>query len=244
MISKSKCFKIINRAAHKKLRLYCLPYAGGNASIYSSFKGQIGDEIELVAIQLPGRSERMFEEAFTDMDALVETIYRQISSTLHEPFAFCGYSMGGVIAYALTKKIEAYSQYRPEFTIISATKPIDLLNQNRKHMLDDKALIEMLKTYKASPDAVLESKELMDLLLPTIRADYKLIETYKAPMGKRLETPLILFNSEEDMSKETICAWQKYFKYDAKYISFEGGHFFIHSQLNKMINEIKGLVAS
>jgi len=244
MITKSKCFKIINRAPRKKLRLYCLPYAGGNASIYASFKDKIGDEIELVAIQLPGRSERMFEEAFTDMDALVETIYRQIASTLHEPFAFFGHSMGGVIAYALTKKIEAYSRFRPEFTIISATKPIEMINQNSKHTLDDEALIEMLKSYKASPEAVLESKELMDMLLPTIRADYKLIETYKAPVGKRLETPLILFNSEEDMSKETICAWQKYFKYDAKYISFEGGHFFIHSQGNKMVNEIKDLVAS
>ena len=244
MISRSKCFKIINRAAHKKLRLYCLPYAGGNASIYASFKDKIGDEIELVAIQLPGRSERMFEEAFTDMDALVETIYRQIASTLHEPFAFCGYSMGGVIAYALTRKIEMYSRYRPEFTIISATKPVELLTQNKKHMLNDDALIDVLKTYKASPEAVLESRELMDLLLPTIRADYQLIETYKAPEGRRLETPLILFNSEEDMSKETICAWQKYFKYDAKYITFEGGHFFIHTQGDKMIEEIKGLVAS
>ena len=244
MITKSKCFKIINRAPRKKLRLYCLPYAGGNASIYASFKDKIGDEIELVAIQLPGRSERMFEEAFTDMDALVETIYRQIASTLHEPFAFFGHSMGGVIAYALTKKIESYSRYRPVFTIISATKPIEVLNQNRKHMLDDKALIEMLKTYKASPEAVLESKELMDLLLPTIRADYQLIETYKAPVGKALETPLILFNCEEDMPKETICAWQKYFKYDAKYITFEGGHFFIHSQGDKMVREIRELVAS
>ena len=224
------------------MRLFCFPYAGGNASIYFPSKELIGEEIELVAVQLPGRSERMFEEAFTDMDSLVEALYKQISSTLHEPFAFLGYSMGGVIAYALTKKIEAFSQFKPEFTIISATKPVHMLKQSKKHRLDDEALIEVLREHNCSPKEVLDSKELMELVLPTIRADYQLIETYDMSKGPLLETPLILFNSDEDMEKETILLWEEYFKEEAKYVNFEGGHFFIHTHLDKMIEEIKALV--
>ena len=242
MIKSSKYFKFLNKPSQKKLRLFCFPYAGGNASIYLPFKALMGEEIELVAVQLPGRSERMFEDAFTDMDVLVETLYKQISSTLHEPFAFFGHSMGGIIAYALTKKIESFSRFKPEFTIISASKPSALLHQSQKHLLDDKGLIDVLKAHKASPKEVLESKELMDLILPTIRADYQLIETYVIPKGRLLETPLVLFNSEEDMSKETIGQWQAYFKDEAKYVLFEGGHFFIHSQVEKMADEIKKLL--
>jgi len=243
MIKDSKCFKILNQVSNKKLRLFCFPYAGGNASMYYPLKENIGEEIELVAVQLPGRSERMFEEAYTDMDALVEKLYRQIAPTLHEPFALCGYSMGGVIAYALTKKIEEFSKYRPEFTIISATKPIGLLNQGKKHTLSDDGLIDVLRAHKASPQAVLDSKELMEMILPTIRADYQLIETYKVVNGSQLETPLVLFNSEEDMEKKTISMWQEHFKNKAKYVDFDDGHFFIHTQVDKFIKEIKILVA-
>ena len=243
MIKNSKCFKILNQVSNKKLRLFCFPYAGGNASMYYPLKENIGEEIELVAVQLPGRSERMFEEAYTDMDALVEKLYRQIKPALHEPFALCGYSMGGVIAYALTKKIEEFSKYRPEFTIISATKPMTLLNQSTNHTLSDDGLIDILRAHKASPEEVLESKELMALVLPTIRADYQLIETYKVKNGPPLETRLVLFNSEEDMDKETIHLWEEYFKNKATYVGFEDGHFFIHTQTEKFIKEIKTLVA-
>jgi len=232
----------MNQPKNGKVRLYCFPYAGGNTSVYLPFKEKIGDEIELVAVQLPGRAERMFEEPFTDMDTLVETLYRQMAPTLHEPFAFLGYSMGGAIAYALTKKIESVSKFKPEFIIISATKPIELLNQGRKHTLSDEALINVLREHKASPKEVLDSKELMEILLPMIRADYTLIETYTSNEVPLLQIPLILFNSEEDMPKETILQWQNYFKDKANYIAFEGGHFFIHTQVDKMVEAIRKLL--
>ena len=232
----------MNQPKNGKVRLYCFPYAGGNTSVYLPFKEKIGDEIELVAVQLPGRAERMFEEPFTDMDTLVETLYRQMAPTLHEPFAFLGYSMGGAIAYALTKKIESVSKFKPEFIIISATKPIELLNQGRKHALSDEALIDVLREHKASPKEVLDSKELMEILLPMIRADYTLIETYTSNEVPLLQIPLILFNSEEDMPKETILQWQNYFKDKANYIAFEGGHFFIHTQVDKMVEAIRKLL--
>ena len=243
MLRNSKCFKVLNTPARKKIRLFFFPYAGGNASICLPFKDKLGDEIELVAVQLPGRSERMFEDAFTDMDALVEALYKQIAPVLNEPFAFLGYSMGGVIAYALTKKIEAFSQYRPEFTIISASSPLNVLNKSKKHQLDDEGLIDVLRANNASPKEVLDSKELMEMILPTVRADYQLIETYHAVEGPLLETKLVLFNSEADMEKETIGDWQKYFKNESKYVNFDDGHFFIHSEVNKMADEIRALVS-
>jgi len=242
MLKNNKYFKILNKVTNKKLRLFCFPYAGGSASIYLPFKDKIGDEIELIAVQLTGRAERMFEDPIKDMDELVNILYAQISHSLNEPFAFFGHSMGGSIAYALAKKIEQHSSNKPEFIVISATRPPYIHNQNNNHSLDDKALINVLKENKASPKEVLDSKELMEMILPSIRADYQLIETYKTPRTPTLLTPTIIFNDEDDIGKEIILSWQEYIKNEIKYVKFSGGHFFIHSQVDAIIKEIKNII--
>ena len=177
MIKNSKYFKILNKPKNKKLRLFCFPYAGGNAAIYNEWIDKIGEDIELVAIQLTGRSERMFEDTVDNMDELVDILYKIISTTLHEPFALFGHSMGGLIAYALEKKIEQFSNKKAEYVVISATKPLPNANKIKKHMMNDEDLTNVLRKHKASPEEVLNSKEMMEMILPMIRADYKLLET-------------------------------------------------------------------
>lgn len=242
MIKNSKYFKILNKPKNKKLRLFCFPYAGGAAAIYNTFVDNIGDDIELVAIQLPGRAELMFDELIKDMDKLINILYKHMSLSINEPYAFFGYSMGGAIAYALTKKIEESSSNNPKFTIISATKPPFMYNEYSNHTLSDEGLTDILRKHSASPKEVLDSKDMMELLLPGIRADYQLIETYKIQRSPNISTQVILFNSEEDLEKEVMLTWKDYLKIEPKYIEFEGGHFFIHSQLNMLIQEIKNLI--
>jgi len=242
MLQNSKYFKILNKPKNKKLRLFCFPYAGGSASIYNAFKELIGEEIELVAVQLPSRAERMMEDPFTDMKNLTDELYQQMRSELNVPFAFFGHSMGGSIAYDLGKKIEQFSAYAPEFIVISATRVPHIQNQNSRHLLDDTSFIELLRKNKASPQAVLDSQELMEMILPTIRADYKLVETYKTPRTSNLKSPVVIFNDEEDIKKEDALSWQDYIKSEVSYVEFSGGHFFIHSELNKVISEIKNLL--
>ena len=241
MIKNSKYFKFLNKPTNKKLRLFCFPYAGGSVAIYSEWIKKIGDDTELVAIQLPGRSERMFEDRVDNMDKLVDILYKQMSSTLHEPFAFFGHSMGGLIAYALEKKIEQFSSYKAEYIVISATKPLPSSIKVKKHTLSDEDLTQVLREHKASPEEVLNSKEMMEMILPTVRADYKLIETYNMPSSSSLESKLVIFNCEEDIEKDTIYEWQKYFKSDLVYKTFDGGHFFIHSQVDKIIKELNSI---
>jgi len=242
MIKNSKYFKILNKPKNKKLRLYCFPYAGGSASIYNSFIENIGEEIELVAIALPGRAEMMFDEPIKDMQELVDILYQQMRSNLHEPFAFFGHSMGGSISFALAQKIEQLSSASPKFIVISATRPQNLQNLNSKHTLSDDGLIDVLRQNSASPKEVLDSKEMMELILPGVRADYQLIETYKVRKSSALSSQLVIFNDETDIKKEDILSWQEFFKTEAKYVSFEGGHFFIHSKVDKITQEIKDLI--
>jgi medium-chain acyl-[acyl-carrier-protein] hydrolase len=222
----------------RALQLFCFPYAGGSASIYFSWRDKISSDIEILTIQLPARGELFLEDAIVDMDILVERLYREILPYLNRPFAFFGHSMGGVIAYALLKKIEQYSHYRAKFIIISATKSPSNYYGRREHLLTNKALKEKLIEHNATPKEILENSELMELILPIYRADLELIHTYNPLLLPKIKSKLYLFNSLEDMSKERIMKWSDYFEQEVGYYEFLGGHFFINSNRDWVISKI------
>ena len=225
------------------IQLFCFHYAGGNASIYNRWKTKIDNTISLFAVQLAGRADLYSEDLIVDLDILLDRLYKEIKPYLDKPFVFFGHSMGGFIAYALTAYIEKVSQKRPEFIIISATQPPEYYYGKKDYLLSDRELKEKLKKSGATPDEILNSKELMDIILPIYRADYKLLETNKIAKEK-IETKAFIFNSEEDIKKEIIMEWQEYFAQKIEYIKFNGGHFFIHKEEEDVITEINYILNS
>ncbi len=225
-----------------KLRLFCLPYAGANSAIFSTWNEKLSDDIEVISIQLPARANRFLDNVIEDMDTLVSQIYEAIEPLLSEPFALFGHSMGGMIAYALSQKIETENRYRAKKVIISATKVPEIYARiEHKHLLSDTELIKVLRDNSVTPSEVLDSDEMMQLLLPTIRADYKLVETYTPTCKAKLQTEVIVFNSEEDITKEDMLLWQNYFEHSVQYQAFNGGHFFIHSDEKSLLEKLDGL---
>ncbi len=240
----NKYFKIFDKKYNPKLRLFCFPYAGGNSFIYNSWTNHLDDNIELIAIELTGRASRMFEEPINNMEELIDIIYENIKNHLDEPFAFFGHSMGGLIAHALTKKIEKTSMYKPNFLIISGTKPPFNYEGKVENEYLDEELMQDLKEYNETPEELLNSKELMDLILPTLRADYKLIDSYATKRTASTKTKMILFNSEEDIDKSSMLQWQDYCIQDCDYIKFSGNHFFISSSEKDVLLNINTIYTS
>ncbi len=226
----------------RALQLFCFPYAGGNASIYLPWKEKISKDIELFTIGLPARGEFFFEEAIVDMDILIEKLYREILPYLHQPFAFFGHSMGGVIAYALLKKIEQESSYRAEFIVISASKPPFEYYGGSEHLLDNQTLKSKLIAYNATPQEVLENDELMELVLPIYRADLELINSYNPPKNSKLKSKIYLFNGLKDMPKEQMLTWADYFEEEVECYEFDGGHFFVNSHQDEVIAKLSTLL--
>ena len=237
----NKYFKIFNKKSNPKLRLFCFPYAGGNSSIYNCWDKSIDNNIELIAVELTGRSNRMFEEPIHDMDKLVEVLYENIKCYLNKPFAFFGHSMGGLISYALSKKIEENTSFKLDFLIISATLPPFYYLKGKIHKYSDEDLIKVLKNQNNTPQEALDSKELMELMIPTIRADYKLIETYNTENISTLKSKVILFNSEEDIDKQVMIQWQSYFVNSYDYKVFKGNHFFLKLYQEEVISNINNI---
>ena len=234
---KSPYFKEKKAGHPHKLRLFCFPYAGGNNSIYNDWDKELDKDISLVTVHLKGRVERIAEDAINDMNILVDELYENIKPYLDDPFAFYGHSMGGLVAFALLKKIEQ-NGYKAHKLIISASRPPHLYAQNKMDDYSDATLIKKLKDYGNTPDYVLESQELMELILPTFRADYQVVDSCKVSSDKTLKSKTIIFNCEDDIEKNDSMEWEEYFENSCGYLAFEDGHFFINTQTSKVINSL------
>jgi len=235
-------FKEKKAGQHKSLRLFCFPYAGGNSSVYQDWDKHLDENISLVSVHLKGRLERMDEDAINDIDILVDELYYNIKPFLDEPFAFFGHSLGGLVAFALLEKLEE-NGYKAKKLIVSASKAPHVYALDKLDNYSDETLVSKLKAHNNTPDYVFESKELMELILPTIRADYQLLDSYKNTKDKKINSKIIILNCEEDINKELALEWGEYTNASYGYIAFEDGHFFINTQKDKVINSINQVLS-
>lgn len=222
------------------INLFCIPYAGANGSIFHSWKQKISNEINLYSFHLPGRGKLFSDKFIHEMEQLVDILFHTIIKYFDRKIVLFGYSMGGLIAFALAKRLEN-AGFNIDSLIISATKPMHFYI-DKKHLLSDDELKEDLRIYNATSKSILEHKEIMNLILPIYRNDCCLINSYKPEVIKTIKAPVYLFNSEDDIEKMVMLEWNNYFVNEAQYIKFEGDHFFIHSYEKKVLEQIHFIV--
>lgn len=223
-----------------RMRLFCVPYAGGGASVYRSWTGGFPHEIEVCCIQLPGRENRLAEPLFTRMEPLVEAMAEALAPALDRPFALFGHSMGGLIAYELAGLLQRRYRMTPNHLFVSACRAPEMPDPIQWHVLGDQELMAELRQVPGFPAEVLEHPELMQVLLPIIRADSAVTETYVYREAEPLRFPLTVFASEQDevIPMATIEPWRKYTRaaFDLKMV--DGHHLFIQQQAPQMIRVI------
>lgn len=228
--------------ATRKLRLYCFSYAGGSAHAYSAWQAALGPEIEVCAVQLPGRGARMAEAAHTSMQELVVSLAEVMTKQDRTPFAFFGHSMGALVALELARFCARHSLAMPQRLIASgASAPQHRKPSRNLHTLPDNELIDALRDYDGSPPEVLEHRELMELLLPMIRADFELVEKYVYRPGRPLDLPLTVLVGDADghVTQESAPQWQKETSGPCQLHYFRGGHFFINSERAAVLSCLK-----
>ncbi|MES2295472.1 MAG: alpha/beta fold hydrolase [Pseudomonadota bacterium] len=220
-------------AAQARLRLYCFSYAGGNAGNFAPWQAALDPAIEVCAVQLPGRGGRFGEAPYTSLSALVEALAQVISHQDKLPFAFFGHSLGGLLGFEVARFCQRHFLPMPKHLIVSGCAAPRLRKTERQlHLLDDEALIEELKTYNGTPPAVLASRELMALLLPMIRADFSMVETYQYRVAPLLELPITVLagTGDDHVSQEQVDGWKSETTHACHSLWFEGDHFFLHPQ--------------
>jgi medium-chain acyl-[acyl-carrier-protein] hydrolase len=234
-----------------RVRLFCLPYAGGGSSIFHQWTGALDPAIDVRAVRLPGRENRMQEPAFTAMEPLVTALAEAIGPWLDLPYALFGTSMGSLIAFELARVLAASPAGPPVRLLVAAHRAPHLPDRGPElHRLPDAAFFDELRRLHGMPDEVLAHPELRALLLPLLRADFTVCETYRYHSAPPLDCPIVAFggSADGDVTREDLEAWRELTRSTFTLRMLPGGHFIVHSTrdalLSAVAEELSPLVAS
>lgn len=232
------------------LTVYCLPCAGGSATMYLRWRQYLPEWVNLIPVELAGRGERLGEPFLQTFRAQVDDIYLRVTqmsrskagqSSTDKPYVIFGHSMGAMLGYQLLQKIIIEESQLPKALIVSASPAPDCRDLSSFEQLDDTSLIKELKQHNGTPDAVFEYPELLDMALATLRADYRMCASDLYAGEMTLDIPIHAFAGEDDdINLEDIRSWQKYTSADFTLDIFSGGHFYL-KQPESEVNMIKKL---
>ncbi|HEX8335418.1 MAG TPA: alpha/beta fold hydrolase [Pyrinomonadaceae bacterium] len=214
------------------LRLFVYPYAGGGAHVYRDWGGHLPPFVEVFALQYPGRGPRLLEPPFTDVWPLVECVAAALLPHLDKPYAFFGHSMGALVSFEVARRLRREHGLAPSHLFVSGSSgPQHRRKECRYSSLPDDELIERLVRFDGAPKELLGHKELMALMLPTIRADFAACEDYVYAPEPLLDCPIMALGGLADREPvpPRLEGWRDETAGRFELRMFEGGHFFIHT---------------
>lgn len=216
-----------------QLRLFCFPCAGGLASAYNTWPNHLPPEVEICAVQLPGRGKRLAELPFTRLPLLIPALVSVLMPYLDIPFAFIGHSMGATLGFEIARQLRRQNFAQPKHLFVcSCPAPQTPLISPQIHQLPESAFIaELCHRYNAIPLAIATDKALMQLFLPSLRADFTMIDTYIYTEDSALECPITAFGGLQDGAVQCsdLANWRDQTCHIFNLQMFKGDHFFIHN---------------
>lgn len=224
-----------------RMRLFCLPYAGGGTAVYNTWHRYLPDTIEMVSVRLPGRESRLWERPFTQLEALLPELGGVLAGALDKPFVLFGHSMGAMIAFELTRWLRREKRPLPQKLLVSGFRAPHLPpNRMPIHQLPDAAFVAEMKLLGGTPQEVLDHAELLELLLPVLRADFALVERYGYVEERPLALPITAFGTANDpiATPAQLEAWQQHTSSPFTIHLFSGDHFYLHQQTQPLVVRI------
>lgn len=215
------------------LRCFCLPYAGGNARIFQTWSQVLPDSVEVCALELPGHGARLTEPPLPHLDAVLEAIAEVIQPLCDLPFVLFGHSMGALISFELARYCRRQGRPMPAHLYVSGHRAPQLPDPEAPvHNLPEPAFREKLSRLQGTPPAVLNNPEFMALLLPVLRADFTLCETYTYSPETPLPCPITAFGGNQDPTTQRgrLRAWRSQTNAQFTQHVLPGKHFFIHAE--------------
>lgn len=215
-----------------RIRLFCLPYAGGAASVFRGWADQLPEEIDVCPVQLPGREGRIREEPFLDSDEAVAALDEALAEELARgPHALFGHSMGAVLGFELARRRKAKGLPEPVHLFVSGrSAPTEPDLEEPIHDLPPDRFRERLRKLNGTPVEVLDHPELMQLVEPLLRSDFQVVETYEYRPGETLTCPITALGGTEDdhVPTDHLDAWSEMTRGAFRKRVLPGDHFFLN----------------
>lgn len=233
-----------------RLRLFCLPYAGGSAQIYAGWRTRLGGGIDVRPVELPGRGSRFHEPPVDDVDRLTTDLARTVAREVTRepgPFALLGYSYGSVLAFEIARRLEHLDGLRAEHLLVAAVRaPVWPGPLSPVAQLSDERLRARLDALGGTPPELLADDDFMALMMPVLRADFGIADSYLLRSGPIVSCPLTVFGGTEDhgVSRQALEAWQECTTGHFALHYLPGGHFFLRSAETQFLDRIRGALGA
>jgi medium-chain acyl-[acyl-carrier-protein] hydrolase len=228
-----------SKPGHRQ-RLICFPHGGGGASVFADWTSMIPPEIELVAVQLPGRQNRIAEEPFNAAGPLINALVHALRPVLDGAFSFFGHSCGAALAYELTWALRAQGRCGPEQLFLSAQAAPGVTGIRQLHDLpDEEFLAEVLALGGMDPE-LSQDEDAITCLFPLLRADFGLWERHRAAPRGPLDCPITVLCGESDhrAPPETMAHWRACTTAEFSSRIFPGSHFYILDSTAEVVSLI------
>ncbi|MFX0592793.1 thioesterase II family protein [Melissospora conviva] len=235
------------RAAAPAVRLFCLPYAGGGSSAYGGWQQLLGAAVEVCPVELPGRQSRWHDPAYSRVRPLVESLASALAAELDVPYALFGHSMGSLVAFELARELRRRGVPPPRILFAAGGPAPDLRRLSPDiHDRPDAVVVDRLRRLGNLDEEIAAESELLELLLPAIRADFSVCETYRYAPEPPLDCPIVAFAGDEDQEVpvERVAPWREHTSAAFSLQVLPGGHFFPISARDAMLRTIRATLGA
>ncbi|MEU3856585.1 alpha/beta fold hydrolase [Streptomyces sp. NPDC028722] len=221
-------------------RLLCLPHAGGSASFYFAVSKALSPAVDVRAVQYPGRQDRYDEPLAGSIQELAQGVFRALGDGQDTPLALFGHSMGAMVGFELARLLEAAGR-PPAMFFASGRRGPSLVRTETVHQGDDAQLIAEVTKLDGTDAALLEDEELLRMVLPVLRADYRAVETYRRAPGPRLSCPVVAMTGDADprLTPDEARTWAEETDGAFELRVFPGAHFYLVAQQEAVVAEVE-----
>jgi surfactin synthase thioesterase subunit len=212
--------------------LLCLPCAGASATMYLRWRRLLPRWVHIVPVELPGRGVRMSERLVRNFDELVAQVCVDQADALRGEFAIFGHSMGSLLAYGITRRLQSMGRPLPLALLASGSSAPSRRDPARfAGKTDDASLVAELRKQGGTPEEAFASPELMRITLDMLGADYRVCESFRYREEAPLPMPVHVFaGREDDIDAASVHAWSAEAAGVFTLDWFDGGHFFIRQR--------------
>ncbi|MFC6082773.1 thioesterase II family protein [Sphaerisporangium aureirubrum] len=224
-----------------RVRLFCFPYAGGGASIYRGWHERLPAHVEVFAVQPPGRESRLAEAPYSRMADLLPSLAEGLTPLLDRPFAFFGHSLGAAVGFELTRYLRRTGGELPGHLFVSGRQAPHLPSRNERiHAMSDDAFLAGVRKLDGISPELFDHPELLELLLPLLRADFTLSEDHAYRPEHKLDIPITAFHGSDDPTtrESEMAAWAAHTSGPFALRTLPGDHFFLRAEQERLLAEI------
>lgn len=228
------------------MRLFCIPYAGGGPSVFRAWSTRVPVHVEVCAVHLPGRETRINEPAIDDWMYLVRELSDAIAPYLDRPYALFGHSLGGLIGFELAREVRRRYGVEPVHLFISGCPAPQLRDTDLISDLPEAEFLDRVRQMNGTPPEVMSHPELMTLIVPTLRADFSLRDTYRYRVELPLACPISAFGGmhDKEVGYDQLEGWHEHTAAHFNMRLFQGGHFFLRTAQASVLEAVTDSLTS